>query len=387
MAVRGGEESGSLEIRSETPRDAYAYMDASRCLLAVVVAFGHLWALLIRDYEHTTNVLVQGLYFLAGFAHSGVVLFFVLSGYWITKSVVGRADRKWCWKSYLVDRLSRLLVVLVPTLLIGGALDFTAIALLDSPTHKGLTDTFVLRADVWGNLSPLVLAGNAIFLQDILVPPFGSNGPLWSLAYEFWYYIWFPAALLSWRRRVPSAALAAFALAFFVPALALGFLSWLCGSAVFYAERRLRRSDGGPQVRRRFVASSLAVLAIVLIWGRTGDYALEDPVLAMAFAVFLLTLLLLNPRVLPAIVPFARYGAQASFSLYAIHFPVMAFVAGALIDRTRLPPGIYGFSLVAVTLLMTVVLARRFAALTEAKTGLVRARVQAWLRGGAAGEV
>ncbi|WP_162233320.1 acyltransferase family protein [Sphingomonas sp. Leaf33] len=348
-------------------------MDACRFVLAVVVAFGHAWALLIRDYQPTTDVAIQGFYFMAGFAHSGVVLFFVLSGYWITRSVVGRADRGWRWAPYLVDRLSRLMVVLIPTLILGGALDAVAVAVLDSPTHRGITDTFVLRADVWANLAPWVIAGNLAFLQDILVPPLGSNGPLWSLAYEFWYYIWFPAALLTFRRRVPSAALAAFALAWFVPALALGFVSWLCGSAVFYAERHLGRSGRQPSLRKRFVALSLAALTAVLLWGRTGDYPLEDPLLAMSFALFLLALLLRNPRAAPGVAPFARYGARASFSLYAIHFPVMAFAAGALIGPARLAPDAKGLTLVALTLTATIGVAWVFAGLTEARTSRVRA--------------
>jgi peptidoglycan/LPS O-acetylase OafA/YrhL len=42
------------------------------------------------------------------------------------------------------------------------------------------------------HLGPEVLLGNLVFLQAILVPTWGSNGPLWSLAFEFWFYIWFP---------------------------------------------------------------------------------------------------------------------------------------------------------------------------------------------------
>jgi hypothetical protein len=36
---------------------------------------------------------------------------------------------------------------------------------------------------------------NAFFLQTIAGPTFGSNGPLWSLAYEWWYYVLFPLVL------------------------------------------------------------------------------------------------------------------------------------------------------------------------------------------------
>ena len=39
------------------------------------------------------------------------------------------------------------------------------------------------------------LLGNAAFLQEIVVPTYGSNAPLWSLSYEFWYYFLYPVLI------------------------------------------------------------------------------------------------------------------------------------------------------------------------------------------------
>lgn len=39
------------------------------------------------------------------------------------------------------------------------------------------------------------LFGNLFMLQDVLTPTRGSNGPLWSLSYEWWYYCLFAFAL------------------------------------------------------------------------------------------------------------------------------------------------------------------------------------------------
>ena len=353
-------------------------MDAGRFFLALAVAFGHLWALFVRDYEPTANPIVNGLYFAAGFAHSGVILFFVLSGYWITKSVVGRAHAGWTWRGYLIDRVSRLLVVLIPALALGGMLDAGALYVLQSPTHLGATDTYVLRTDVAANLSPFVLLGNGLFLQNILVEPFGSNGPLWSLAYEFWYYIWFPAALLTYRSRRPSPALLAFLLTVLAPALAFGFISWLCGSLLFFTEARLR-SRGTPLALRgmKSVVGSGILLLLVLMWGRTGDFSIEDPLLALSFSLFLLALLLTNPLPIRGISALAAYGAGASFSLYAIHFPIMAFAAALFVCGTRLMPDLPTLALLTMVLLTTLGLGWLFGQLTEARTAAVRS----WARG------
>ncbi|MCW4463562.1 acyltransferase [Sphingomonas sp. BT-65] len=348
-------------------------MDAFRCVLATAVAFGHAWALLIRDYQPSRSVAVDALYFAAGFAHASVILFFVLSGYWITKSVVGRVRAGWDWRLYLIDRLSRLMIVLVPALALSGLLDSIALYALNSPTHLGATDTFVLRTDVAANLQPEVLAGNLLFLQDILVRPYGSNGPLWSLAFEFWYYVWFPALLLSWRLRRPSLGLLALLFAFLTPYLALGFLSWLCGALLYFLEARLRSRAHLPLLRGLGpVLAAGALFAGVLFWGRTGDFSIEDPLLALAFAFFLLTLLLTNPRPVPGLRRLAAYGAAASFSLYATHFPLMAFATGLFLGAQRLAPTPAAIGLVGLTLAGSLAAAWLFSRLTEARTGTLR---------------
>lgn len=369
------------ETPGELPGNAYAYMDALRFVLAAAVAFGHAWALLIEDYRSTGNPIINTLYFAAGFAHASVILFFVLSGYWITKSVAGRVRSGWSWRGYLVDRLSRLMIVLVPALALGGMLDAIALYLLGSPTHLGATNTFVLNTDVGANLALGNFLGNLVFLQEIFVTPYGSNGPLWSLAYEFWYYIWFPALLLSWRLRRPSLALVALLLAVQAPALAFGFLSWLCGSLLHFAEDWLSRSPHGARLRGRLpLATTGLLLAAVLFWGRTGAFSIEDPLLALAFSLALLALLLTDPPLVAGIRSCASYGAGASFSLYAIHFPLMAFAAALLVGEKRMVPGLGAISLVALTLAASIGIAWLFARLTEARTTTLRKAVRRLLR-------
>src|SRR4029453_13195613 len=46
--------------------------------------------------------------------------------------------------------------------------------------------------------------GNAAFLQHAWVPALGTDTPLWSLAYEFWYYALFPCLVLTVRRSTPA---------------------------------------------------------------------------------------------------------------------------------------------------------------------------------------
>ena len=247
--------------------NAYIYMDAMRFVFALGVALSHVWALMIGDYVKTDNHVVNALYFLAGFGHAGVVLFFVLSGYWITRSVVRRLERgSWSWPEYLIDRLSRLLVVIIPVLLLGGAMDYFAATELESTTIHSLTGSYSLSIPHERSLSLTTLLGNLAFLQGLAVPPFGSNGPLWSLSYEFWYYLWLPALVLLVRGR-PSFVLAALVMGAIFPDLALGFLTWSCGSFLFYVERALgKRPRLQLWCKRYLLMIALLPFAGMLFW-------------------------------------------------------------------------------------------------------------------------
>ncbi|MEG3181700.1 acyltransferase family protein [Sphingomonas sp. LT1P40] len=349
---------------------AWLYMDAMRTLLAVTVAFGHLWGLLVEDYRPTGSLIVQLCYYAAGFAHSAVVMFFVLSGYWIARSVTARVERGWSWRDYLGDRGARLVIVLIPALILGGVLDAIGLHVLRLPTHLGQTDTWVLAKDVAHDLGPGVLLGNLLFLQDIVVAPYGTNGPLWSVAFEFWYYLWFPALWLSLTYRRFSLALVVLLVGVVNPELAFGFVSWSCGALLHFAEQRARQREW--QCSRRAVIMAAILCGIVLAWGRTGDFGLEDPIEAAAFALFLFTLLRSAPRRNAAFAPLALFGARASFSLYAIHFPLMALVAGIIVGGARRAPDSATMAMAAAILAGVVAIAWGFAALTEANTGRLR---------------
>ncbi|MDK2770410.1 acyltransferase [Sphingomonas koreensis] len=350
---------------------AFTIMDAMRCVLAVVVAFAHAWYLLIEDYRGQASIAASAGYFLAGYAHASVILFFVLSGFWIARSVDGRVG-DWHWSSYLIDRLARLLVVLLPALAIGGALDAIGVYVLGSSTHLGTTDTYVLRKDVTGALDWPVLLGNILFLQGIVVAPFGTNGPLWSLAYEFWFYIWFPAIVISWRLRRLSIFLVFIGLAWISPFMVIGFGCWLCGAALHRLTKTHLSDFRRVPIGRIWLVVAGGILITTLVVVRIVGLGGLELVLAGAFTLFLYILLRKNPPSPRWLRSFASYGAKASFSLYALHFPIMAFVAALLLDSERLPPAADNIALVGFTLALAVVTCGLFAFLTERHTARIR---------------
>jgi peptidoglycan/LPS O-acetylase OafA/YrhL len=183
------------------------HLDMFRGLAAIGVMIGHARAFTIIDYSITKadTLWIQAFYFVTGLGHQCVIGFFALSGF----LVGGRAlrniiDGNWTWPRYMVRRLTRLWMVLIPALLLTLGLDTAGENMGGRAGYEGSFYNLINSGPTVASpadLSIATLAGNAFFLQTILVPTFGSDGPLWSLANEFWYYIMFPFVLVGLMTR------------------------------------------------------------------------------------------------------------------------------------------------------------------------------------------
>ena len=303
--------------------------DALRALAALLVMASHVRDVFLTGYRPEFGPVAWAFYILTSFGHPAVIVFFVLSGFWITKVVVERQEAgTFAWGGYLLDRLSRLWVVLLPALVLGAAADFVSFRVLHFPPPGFGAQS--IPADVDSHLTPLWFAANALFLQGLYAPAFGSNGPLWSLTNEFWYYLWFPALHLAvaTRRVTVPAALALAAAMLFRPLLP-GFVCWLAGSALYLASRRY-----GP-LKAPWGLLAWVPFLVLFFLDRPTDSKLRDIALAVAAA----------PAFWQAMNwPFRRgaalaaYGAGSSFSLYLVHFPLLALTAAVLGLHVRLRP-------------------------------------------------
>lgn len=359
-------------------------MDGMRALAAMAVLISHERNILFLDPTDGLSALWKLFYFVTGFGHQAVMIFFVLSGYWIAKTVARRgAEGGFAWPDYAIDRLSRLWIVLIPALLLGGLLDGVGRYGTAAPLYLGLQGTNSLTVDVGARLSLSALAGNLAFLQGLLVEPFGSNGPLWSLANEFWYYLWFPPLHQLLRGRRPSIAASGLVLVTMLafPSLLPGFVCWLFGALLFYAARR-------PRLQAAFGRSTLLApaAAVVLFFGvlclsrlpqLAIDDAIEDVAVSGSFALLLLALLR-SARTYPrALAPLCRYGAGSSYSLYVVHFPLVVLLAALFLAPARqLPPsGGLLLSFLAIGC-VAIVYGYAFSKATEANTS----RLRRWLK-------
>jgi peptidoglycan/LPS O-acetylase OafA/YrhL len=118
--------------------------------------------------ESTKSAGAAFLYLSARFGYDAVIIFFVLSGYLVGGKLLERvAQQNFDFSGYAFDRLMRIYVPYLPALLLTAAVALW----LDQP------------------ISATALFGNFFQLQGITVSVFALNGPLWTLSYEFWFYL------------------------------------------------------------------------------------------------------------------------------------------------------------------------------------------------------
>ena len=174
-----------------------------------MVVVEHVRSFMFRAYgpESHAGVLGKAFYFMTGFGHAAVMVFFVMSGFLVGgKALEQIGAGTFSWQKYVADRTGRLYGVYLVALLLGGTLDyfgyhhFNGFGLYD----RSFSGNFAaVNYDFHAGLTPTVFALNLVMCQTILGPVFGSNSPLWSLANEFWYYLAGPILFLLLCARRP----------------------------------------------------------------------------------------------------------------------------------------------------------------------------------------
>jgi len=324
-------------------------INALRFIAALLVVISHIRTLFFVDFGSADDggPVTQAIYLVGSLGHAAVIVFFVLSGYWVGGSVLrGIARQSFSVKLYAASRLTRLWIVLVPALLLTQLLDRLGRALFtESDIYLGTSAYHTVVPEAGPALDLLTTIGNLFFVQSVYTDVLGTNTPLWSLAYEFWYYLLFPSALLAFAKGISGWQRLLAGLVFIVgatisgPSVLLLFPAWLAGAALAHFQEPVRGwTRSLTQLRLslfRWGATSILIGGCVatVIADLTGMIAAI--VIALPSCVWLASFILdvRSTRLTRmTVVPLSK-AADWSYSLYASHMPVVAFLSAWLIGN------------------------------------------------------
>ena len=344
-----------------------AFLDGLRGLAALWVLLHHARWLLWEGWEnfardaHAYSALGRTFAYTLvplRYGHEAVLFFFVLSGFVIHLGYAKRLaaegkNARFDWPHYFIRRARRLYPPLVFAMLLTLALDAAGAAqgwsIYSSTTPYGLINTAIGH-----DHSTAVGLGNLAFLMQSWFPCWGSNGPLWSLHYEWWFYMLYPALWAVSRRSAKAAAFVVtllFALSwlpgpdagytFFVARIFTALFTWWLGAllADTYAGRiRVRWSALAP------FALLLPVLPLALPmlarhWAPLANGWLPDTFYGLGFAGLFACCFALREhgRTLNFLGKLKPLG-DMSYTLYIVHMPLLVFLSGWLMSRS--PAGV-----------------------------------------------
>ena len=295
-----------------------AYLDFLRLFAAFVVFFGHF------SHSRFSGELFSSF---RGLEHDAVILFFVLSGYVIA---FVSSSKDFSFKSYLISRLSRLYSVVLPAIFLTIVADGIG-RLFNLSLYEGIYS---------GTYSIVRVFVNLLFVQEFWgagVRLF-SNGPFWSLSYEFAYYMLFAFCVyFSGPLRV---LLLVVGIALVGPNIILLAPVWLLGVWAYYSKINRTMSVtssfvGAIFVMALYVFYKVEVQRFMPIY---TDFSwsskfLHDYVVGVLVFIelYFVRSLLLSDRLRSAvfggkITGFVKLASSFTFSLYLYHFPLLLVV-------------------------------------------------------------
>jgi len=331
-----------MTFMHDQSKQNFYWLDLLRGLAALTVMIGHLRSVMFCDFESIPNPTIwdKAFYFVTGFGHQAVIVFFVLSGFFIIRSIDQSITlNKWSWREYLINRLSRLWTVLIPGLLLGLCWDQLGMMLYSGYEVYSGGIAHLSYFDPNGKLNLWTFMGNLAFLQTICVDTFGTNGALWSLCNEFWYYITFPLIYVGFRMRgslcgvIPGVAII-FLLDYFAidraTHPALYFVVWLFGGVSVWMVSRLRAL--------RFAGICSAALGLMLVVFLCGIRAKTSAVLFNDITLGVVTMLLvvflsLTDMKLKLLKSVSSFLSSISYTLYLVHLPIAVFASAFFFEQ------------------------------------------------------
>jgi len=290
--------------------------------------------------HHTLSVFFPSnslLNYLFKFGQEAVMVFFLLSGYVIAMSL----DKKhYTFKEYFIHRFLRIYTVFIFAIIISGLVYF----------YINPSETFDIKQ----------LFLNLIMMQDysgmkpgVFSDPIFNNNPLWSLSYEWWFYMIF-FFHFSFFRNHPEKQELFLAIAFVISVIGLitykifynqislflmYYYIWFSGAYSYFI---FKTFSGRNRYISILIVGYLCIIAIytyLFIFNEQISHLVDHPVLEvrhyLASSVLLLFAIIVflklynifeSNLIYLKVRNFFAYFAPISFGIYVIHYPIKSLL-------------------------------------------------------------
>jgi peptidoglycan/LPS O-acetylase OafA/YrhL len=364
---------------------------------ALIVCLGHTKEFLFVPMDESADLLEMLIRLFLGLGTSAVLVFFFLSGFLVGGKEIRRLiTQELIFRTYIFDRLTRLWLVLIPALLLTFALNLFTCRNSNISLFCTADPRLASHADIPPLLSQEIfdLFSNVFFLQPFIGLPWGGNGPLWSISYEFWYYIVFFSLLRlinSFVKREISFSLVPQVLILFLASKILNFdwlilgIIWLSGACAAYflgtdlitiRTERFRKSVPLKFTLLTFflILPALVVLKVLPNW-------IAFPVLIIVLTFCIATMRTdVQSGIKKRLQDLIAKGSEFSFSLYVVHFPLIALLTSHLTPVNRWNMSGVGLLVLLGLTFVSIVSAYAFALVTEFKLAQFRLGVKSFAR-------
>jgi peptidoglycan/LPS O-acetylase OafA/YrhL len=308
------------------------YLDFFRGISAQMVLVGHSLNIFISGsfMQMGANGMLEASRPIPYMQNLGVVIFFALSGFLITASVVERSKLGYDLASFIADRAARIFTPFIPALILIAICDH--LFFNNGDVHL-YTDLPLGLSTFLTNMTLLISHPSVLVMQrltglDFHAVGFGTADQFWTVAIEWWLYIGFGVMVLLLVKREAMSiwhwALLLFAAS--VPILQLSsgsglILAWFVGMMAALAAPTLNKAN------KLFLAAvcglSLIISTVILI--KTGFY-FYHPITVIGISVaFCLGQFLWEPTCKGL----ASFLSKYSYSLYLVHLPILFYLVEA----------------------------------------------------------
>jgi peptidoglycan/LPS O-acetylase OafA/YrhL len=342
---------------SNASRPSFIHLDMARGVAAFLVLLGHLRGFVFFPYDELKghSPIDTVVWAITGFGHQAVMIFFVLSGFFITRSILlDDRMKSFSWPVYLIKRLSRLWIVLIPCLVLTLLWDSLGASLDGKGFYSGQLYSIYNSGpslETGGNhLALSTFVGNLLFLQTIVVPIFGSNGPLWSLSNEFWYYLMFPLLYVSitrerrWLFGIVNIGFFVGICGFVGQYIVISGIIWLGGAIAYIIYDRGWFATQLKSPVALGVTMLGLILSLVASKGHFGTDFTKDFFIGTAAAALVLVLARFNAAA-SSYQKVARILADGSYTMYLVHFPFMALLATVVLHNQKFDASVVGYGI------------------------------------------